>query len=100
MASQNRSSRLSDEIKEVVAYRLDDVASSACDDEKTADGQEAFTQESWNNPPVNKYRLCSSFILFLSGGLLFSSYGVSQSLSIILISQSSQVHEAKTTPRS
>jgi len=76
MASKTHSSSLGSEIKEVVTYKLDDGASSACD-EKAADGQEAFIEESWNNPPVNKYRFGSCLALFLSGGVLFASYGVS-----------------------
>jgi len=75
MASKTHSSSFVSEIKEVVTYRLDDGTSSAC--EEKADDQGSFTEESWNNPPVNKYRLCSCFVLFLSGGVLFASYGVS-----------------------
>jgi len=82
MASKNPSDISSSETKESADYRLDEKASSSCDDGGATDSEDSFVKESWNNPPANKYRLCSCFILFIGGSLFFSSLGVGSSLSI------------------
>ena len=83
MASNIPSPLSSSEIKESADYRLDEKASSTCDGGGEIDTEDAFAKESWNNPSVNKYRLCSCFLLFIAGSLFFSSFGVSPSLSIV-----------------
>jgi len=83
MASKIPSTISSSEINESADYSLDGKASRAYDDGVTLDSENSLAKESWNNPSVNKYRLCSCFILFISGSLFFSSFGVSSSLSIV-----------------
>jgi len=81
MASEIPSGVSGSDIKEPADYKLDEKASSACDDGGAIDSEDSFVKESWNNPSVNKYRLCSCFILMISGNLFFSSFGVGPSLS-------------------
>ena len=85
MASKIPSTISSSGIKGSADYRLDEKASSTgtCDDGGAIDVGDTFAKESWNNPSVNKYRLCSCFLLFIAGSLFFSSFGVSSSLSIV-----------------
>ena len=83
MASKIPSTISSSEIKESADYRLDGKALGTRDEGGAIDAEDAFAKESWNNPSVNKYRLCSCFLLFIAGSLFFSSLGVSSSLSIV-----------------
>jgi len=83
MASKKPSDISRSEIKEPADYKLDEKASGSCDDGGEIDSEDSFAKESWNNPSVNKYRLCSCFILFIAGSLFFSSLGVGSSLSIV-----------------
>ena len=83
MASKIPSTISTSEINESTDYSLDGKAPSAYDDGVTLDSENSLSKESWNNPSVNKYRLCSCFILFISGSLFFSSFGVGSSLSIV-----------------
>ncbi|RPA90455.1 MFS general substrate transporter [Choiromyces venosus 120613-1] len=64
------------EIKEAADYRHDAKVADASDDEKAINVEDAFVKESWNNPPANKYRLCSSFALFTAASLFLSCFGV------------------------
>ena len=83
MASKIPSTISYSEIKESADYRLGEKASSTCDEGGAIDAEDAFTKESWNNPSVNKYRLCSCFLLLIAESLFFSSFGVSSSLPIV-----------------
>ncbi|PWW79670.1 MFS general substrate transporter [Tuber magnatum] len=69
MASNTPSTRSISEAKVPVDYRLDEKTPSACDDEKAIDHADPTAKESWNNPPINKYRLCSCFTLFIAGSI-------------------------------
>ena len=48
---------------------------SSGDDGGAVDSENSFAKQSWSNLSANKYRLCSCFVLFIAGGLLFPSLG-------------------------
>jgi len=96
MAFKNPLDISSSEIKESADYKLDGKASGSCDDGGATEGEDSFVKESWNNPSVNKYRLCSCFVLFICGSLFYSSLGVGSSLSIV----SPKWMKLKPNPRS